>query len=294
MIDANTADERIRKAFHASGPYRDLHAKGTFATGTFVATSRAAELCTAAHLQGQPVPVLVRLSNGSGDPKSKDKAPDVRGMGVRFQTDAGITNLVGQTGPHFPVNDPEKFIEITEGIADPKKPWKLLAFLAKNPGVIGKLAANGKAGALKAPKSYAEASFFMVHAYRWIAPDGTQRWVRYIWRPVDVAPTAKHQGPNWLIDEFATRLTAGPARWELEVSVASESDDPHDATSEWKPAEVFNAGTLTVDAVTADPEGNGTVIVFDPTKIVPGIELSDDPILHFRAGVYTASARHRA
>lgn len=293
-MDANAADTRLRQAFHADGPHRTLHAKGTYAGGTFTATQRAAELCTAAHLQGAPVPVLVRFSNGSGNPTSPDKAPDVRGMSVSFRTEAGATDLLGQTAPRFPVKDPEKFIQMTEAVAAHTKPWKLAAFLAKNPGVVGALGANARAGAIKPPRSFAEATYYPVHAYAWVAPDGTRRWVRYVWRPIDVAPTAAPAGPNWLADELASRLDQGPARWDLEVSVASDSDDPHDPTSTWQPVETFVAGTLTVDATAPDPEAGNGIMVFDPTRVIPGIELSQDPILHFRAAAYSASAAHRA
>ena len=294
MTDANAADARLRQAFHASGPHRTLHAKGTYASGSFTATPRAAELGTAAHLQGTPVPVLVRFSNGSGNPKSPDKAPDVRGMSVSFKTEAGATDLLGQTAPRFPVKDPALFVQMTEAVAAHTKPWKIAAFLAKNPSAFGPLAANAKAGAIKPPKSFAEATYYPVHAYAWTAPDGTKRWVRYIWRPIEIAPTAAPTGPNWLADELGSRLANGPARWDLEVSVASDSDDPHDPTSVWKPVETFVAGTLTVDATAADPEAGGGITVFDPTRIIPGIELSNDPILLFRAAAYSASANHRA
>lgn len=294
MIDANAADARLRQAFHATGPHRTLHAKGTYASGTFTASRRAAELGTAAHLQGLPIPVLVRFSNGSGNPKSPDKAPDVRGMSVSFKTSAGATDLLGQTAPRFPVKDPGKFVEMTEAVAAHTKPWKLAAFLAKNPSVLGPLVANAKAGAIKPPKSFAEATYYPVHAYAWVGPDGSKRWVRYVWRPVDVGATSAPAGANWLAEELANRLVHGPVRWELEVSVASKSDDPHDPTSLWKPAETFIAGTLTVDASEADPEADGSITVFDPTRIVPGIELSSDPILLFRAAAYSASANHRA
>ena len=292
--DPASADARLRQAFGASGPHRTLHAKGTYASGTFTASPRAAELGTAAHLQGSPIPVLVRFSNGSGNPTAPDKAPDVRGMSVSFKTGVGATDLLGQTAPRFPVKDPEKFVEMTEAVAAHTKPWKLAAFLVKNPGVLAPLAANARAGAIKPPKSFAQATYYPVHAYAWIAPDGSKRWVRYVWRPVDVAATADPAGSNWLAEELANRLARGPARWELEVSVASESDDPHDPTSQWKPTETFVAGTLTVDASAADPEADGSITVFDPTRIIPGVELSNDPILLFRAAAYSASANHRA
>ena len=63
--------------------------------------------------------------------------------------------------------------------------------------------------------------------------------------------------------------------------------------SVWKPREVVDAGTLTVTALADDPEADGGVVVFDPTRIVDGIELSDDPILLYRPQAYSESVKRR-
>ena len=78
--------------------YRALHAKGAFYKATFTATPEAAALTRAAHMQGQPVPAMVRLSNGAGDPDSKDYVPDVRGMAVSFELpDGSRTDVIAAT-----------------------------------------------------------------------------------------------------------------------------------------------------------------------------------------------------
>src|SRR5581483_174943 len=100
----------------------------------------------------------------------------------------GDTDLVSQTAPRFPVTDPERFVQLTVAAAARTKPWKLVAFLAKNPSAIAPLVANAKAGALKPPRSFAEKTYYPVHAYAWIGPDGVTRWVRYVWRPIDGPP----------------------------------------------------------------------------------------------------------
>ena len=69
---------------------RALHAKGTWCSGTFTATPEATALCTAAHLTGDSVPVLARVSNGSGHPRNAEYEFDVRGLAVRGELgDAG-------------------------------------------------------------------------------------------------------------------------------------------------------------------------------------------------------------
>jgi len=81
-------------------------------------------------------------------------------------------------------------------------------------------------------------------------------------------------------------------RYTLEVMTAGPGDDPHDPMSVWK-GEWFDAGTIEVTGPDPDREQGGDVVVFDPTRVVDGIELSDDPILRFRPGAYSASVSRR-
>jgi catalase len=293
MLDAVEAIDRINAVFGRHLRTRALHAKGAFYEGTFTATPAAAERTIAGHLQGDPVPILVRWSNGAGNPKSPDKAPDVRGMAVSFKLPDGTsTDLLGQTAPRFPVPTPEDFVDFVEAS---QKPVLLPVFLLKHRGALGSLRATIKAKALAAPASYAAATYYPIHAYGWIAPDGSRRWVRYVLKPVDFAPLAqKFSGPDALRDEIAARLAQGPAVFDLQVTVAGPGDDPHDPMSVWKGSEEFSAGHLTITDVAPDPEADGSLKVFDPTRVVEGIELSDDPILRYRAHAYSESANRRA
>lgn len=295
MSDPSPAQaiDRIRAAFRTgSGRHRTLHAKGAFYAGTFAASPRAGELCRALHLSGEAVPVLVRWSNGGGDPSVPDKAPDVRGMAVKFQLpDGTATDLLGQTAPRFVVRTPEAFVEFVEAA---QSPVRLPLFLLRHRDAVGPLVANAKAKAIAAPSSYADPTYYPVHAYRWLAADGSAVWVRYVLRPTSSPFDGGFSGPDRLGEEMAARLAAGPVTFVLEVSVASAGDDPHDPMSVWKPAETFDAGTLTITSVAPDPEAGGGVTVFDPTRVVDGIELSDDPILRYRPAAYSESVARRA
>lgn len=288
--------DRLRAAFGRpvgfDTRHRTLHAKGLFYAGTFVATPRAAELCTAGHLQGDEVPILVRWSNGGGNHRAPDRSPDVRGMSVSFKLpDGTATDLLGQTAPRFPVRTPDEFIAFTEAAV---KPARMPGFLLRHRHAVAPLLANARAKALAPPASYAVVTYNPVHAYRWLAPDGTGSWVRYLLRPrASTEPEGTFEGRDRLRSELAARLAAGPVSYTLEVSVAGADDDPHDPMSTWRPREVFDAGTLTVTDVADDPEAEGGVVVFDPTRVVDGIELSDDPILHYRAGAYSESVKRR-
>jgi catalase len=297
MADGNTIDpeqavDRINGVFGGHDGDRTLHAKGAFYAGTFTATPRAAALCRAAHLQGDQVPVRVRWSNGAGK-RNPDKVPDVRGMAVSFRLpDGTATDLLGQTSPRFPVRTVEDFLELVEAA---EKPWKLPLFLARHPGAAPALLASARAKALVSPHSYAEVAYYPIHAYKWIAADGTESWVRYRFTPHDGRdrrPAGEFNGPDRLREEIVARLAAHPVRHTLDVQVAGPGDDPHDPTSAWK-GDFFDAGTIEVTGPEPDPEDGGNVVVFDPTRVVDGLELSDDPILRYRPSAYSVSVGRR-
>jgi catalase len=96
------------------------------------------------------------------------------------------------------------------------------------------------------------------------------------------------------LDELRARLGAGPVQWSLVFQFPTPVDRLDDASRAWpetRPTVV--AGTLTVNRVDAD-QGPLETLVFDPTGVVPGLELSSDPLLRFRSDVYGESHRRRA
>lgn len=299
MTTPEQAVDAINAVYGGHSGSRALHAKGRYYTATFTATAEASIRCRAAHLQGTPVPTIVRLSNGSGHFASVDRAPDVRGLAVSFRPAAGgATDLLAQTAPRFPVHTVAEFVELTRASAlAPRKPWLLPAFLARHPSAIPAMAANLRAGAVNPPTSFAVAKFYAVHGFRWLDADGGSLWVRYTWLPergVEPGPKPDRSDADYLQHEFVSRLSDGPVRFTLSVQIAGEGDDPHDPTSVWRSPNRINAGTLAITAPDPSRETGGELIVFDPTRLIDGIELSDDPILRFRPSAYSVSAARRA
>lgn len=292
MVEPEQAIDQINEIFGKHPGYRALHAKGAFYTGTFNATPRAAALSRAGHLQGEPVPIRVRWSNGGGNPKISDKAPDVRGMAVSFRlADGTATDLLGQTAPRFPVRTPEAFLAMAKAV---QKPYLMPLFLAKHLDAFPALLSTIRSKATVPPYSYAEVTYYPVHAYKWVAADGTETWVRYRFTPCGGArPEGTFSGADRLREEIAARLAAGPVDYTLEVQQAQAGDDPDDPMALWT-GEFFDAGTLTITGPDPSRETNGEIVVFDPTRIVDGIELSRDPILLYRPSAYSASAGRRA
>lgn len=300
MVSVDDAVNAFEERFGSHDGARRLHAKGWTYRGEFTAAPAATALTRAAVFSGDPISVVARVSNGGGNPDEPDFAPDVRGLAVKFSHDDGALDIVTQSAPKFPVRSLERFVEFVRaneqssaGLA------RLAAFVAKDPGtVLPALVAD--APALKPPVSYAEQRYFAVHAYVWVAADGTRRAVRYTWEPEAGvhflrAKEAKALGPNYLHEEFDRRLAAGPVRFQLLVQLAEPGDPTDDPTRLWPASrEVVEAGTLELVAPETERETNGDILVFDPTRVVDGIELSDDPVLAVRTLIYSESVRRRS
>lgn len=287
---------KIHERFGAHDGHRALHAKGVLCKGAFTATPRARELTRAGHMGGEPVPATVRFSNGGGDPTVPDYAPDVRGLAVAFHlADGSRTDILSQTIRRFPFRDQEGFFDaLAVSKPSPTALLKMPLFALRHPRAVAGLGEANKA--LNRRASFAAREYFPFHAYEWIDADGGERFVRYSWLPTVDEPDfskdeVKRRGRDYLFEELAERLERGPVRMELEVQIAGEGDDPDDPSSVWpEDRERVVVGTLEVTAIDPDADDG---IVFDPVRVVDGIEPSNDPVLRYRPDVYTLSHARR-
>jgi catalase len=295
-----TPEQAVDAANHVFGRHaghRALHAKGILCRGTFTATPAAAGLTRAAHLRGDPVPATVRLSNGAGDPASPDYAPDVRGLAVKFDLpDGGQTDMVAQSLPWFAFHDPEGFVEFMRvQKREPAMAWRFPAYLIRHPHMIRALRIN--LPALKTPESYTTLRYYGIHAFHWLASDGSSRYVRYTWLPQAgdhrISPReAKSRGRDYLQQELRQRLSGGPARFRLELQIAAPGDPVDDPAERWPPSrQTVDAGTLEI--IEVDEGADQNALVFDPVRVTDGIELSHDPVLRFRPRAYSESVSRR-
>lgn len=293
IVDAMNAVHGVHPGFRA------VHAKGVCCEGEFTATQEIREFCIAPHLQGTPVPVTVRFSSGSGKPTRADGARDERGMAVKFHLPGDrTTDMVGLTLPVFFAKDPTDFLALLEAQRpDPAtgKPdlERIAAFADEHPETQK---AFGFVMFTMSPASFANCTFYGIHAFRYEAPDGTKRWARYRWVPEAGESTltdaeTRALGRDYLRAEMASRLAGGTAVFDLFLQLAEEGDDPTDPTQPW-PEErtLVPAGRLTLTRFLdreCDP------MIFDPARLVEGIEPSEDPILQMRSPAYSVSFERR-
>jgi catalase len=247
-------------------------------------------------MAGQPVPATVRFSNGGGDPTVPDYVPDVRGIAVSFHlADGSRTDILGQTIAHFPFPDQEGFFAALEvSKRDLSSLLKLPWFALRYPKAVMGLPEVNKTMAER--RSFAARTYFAFHAYRWLDAAGGERFVRYRWLPTVDEPQlskteARERGRDWLFEEMAERLERAPVRMELEVQIAAGDDNPDDPSDEWPDdRERVIVGTLEVTGVDEDADDG---IVFDPVRVVDGVEPSGDPVLNYRPAVYSLSHAER-
>jgi catalase len=280
--------------------YRPAHAKGVLCEGIFTPNPAAASISRASHLQGDPVPIAVRFSDFAGIPTVRDSDANAspRGLGIRFHLpDGADTDIVAHSYNGFPVATAEEFLTFLKALAssgsDAPKPTPLETFLASHPRAKLFVAPR------PVPASFAAESYYGVDAFRFINRAGAARLGRYRIHPVggehylDTAAVAASPA-NFLFEELATRLTLGPARFHLFVQLAEHWDQTNDASISWPDDRLrIELGTLAVTRNVADSDAAQRRLRFDPTRLVDGIELSDDPLLIARSAVYALSYERR-
>jgi len=303
---------------------RPIHTIGVGVEGYFEASDVAKTYCIAEHFQGQRVPVSVRFSNGSGSPAQHDGWSDVRGMATRFHLKDGATDLIAMTLGEFFVRTVEEFFDLTTAarqtpVTKPSLWEKFLAIIQfkvpppdpypgqKASGDAGTLAyanthrfaqlAIVQAGSIGAPVSYVRASYHAVHTFIIEGPDGVRRPVRFSWKPVAGVRTTDPKDPPidvYLKKELEDRLSDWPARFLLMMMIGEPGDALEDPAQPWPARRVrVVMGTLTLTKVAEDQEAAAEKIGFNPWRLVPGIEASDDPILLARRDAYQESQQRR-
>jgi catalase len=168
---------------------RAVHAKGLVCEGTFTPTAAAASLSRATHFQRDSVPVTVRFSDFAGVPTIPDGDPNAspRGLGIKFHLPGGVdSDIVAHSHNSFPVGTAEEFLGFLQALASSSsgptapKPTPIEAFLGTRPRALAFATAPKPV-----PMSFATESYYGVHAFRFINPEGASRSARYQIHPAE-------------------------------------------------------------------------------------------------------------
>ena len=283
--------------------FRPVHAKGIVCSGTFRGAPQARDVSRALHLQGQAVPTVIRFANASGNPGVHDGVASTRSLAAKFQLpDGKNADILANSVEGFPVRTPEDLLaflraQLPDSVTGQPAPDAIPRFVETHPAArafIERLTQK------PVPASYGQASYHGEHAFRFTASDGTSRFGRYHWVPeageAYLSPDeASTRNANFLREELESRMRNSPVVFHLLLQLAGEGDPTDDVTALW-PADrpLVELGRLEVSAISPTSAADERRLVFDPTNLTDGIDLSADPILLARSAAYSISYDHRS
>jgi catalase len=290
--------DALNKVYGAHPGYRANHAKGIVVEGHFKATPEAAKLSRAKLFDGSAIPVTVRFSDAGGVPTIPDGDPNANphGMAIKYHLPGGDTDMVIVSLHFFPVATGEDFRDLLLAIADSPKdaphPNKLEQFLAAHPQAPKAFATTAT------PYSFAHEEFYGIDAFNFVDAAGNKQAVRYRMVPEklvhlkpDIAPKMK---PDFLAFDLRRRLDQKPVTFHLKAQLAAPGDQTRDPSQPWpEDRRLVDLGTLTLDKVVPDSAAAEKKLLFTPTSLTDGIELTDDPLPLIRTSAYAVSFSRR-
>lgn len=278
---------------------RRSHAKGICVKGSFTPDKDVGKWTKSASF-AKEVPVLGRFSIGGGNPKASDKDKTGRGLALRFDPDGTSTDFVMLTAPIFFAKTPEQVLGFFKARAagpDGKPdPAKVKAFSDANPDTTKQ---GAWVGARPVPASYADTSYFSIHAFTLTNADGKATTAKFKLVPAGgekglTADELKDKTDDFQTTEIKERLGKGPATFNLTAQLQKDGDPVNDPTVLWPDEghEFVTLGTVSIAAVEADATCDAGT--FDPTNLAEGIAgPTEDQIFPLRSGAYAVSFGRR-
>src|SRR6266404_8782712 len=279
--------------------FRAFHAKGVVVEGSFKASAEAAQFSRAMLFNGSIIPVTARFSDGSGMPTVPDGSPAMpRGIAIKYHLPGGAdTDMVTNSFKFFPVGTGEDFRDLLQAITastpDAPHPNKVEQFFGSHPN------APKAIGSLPIPDSFADEEYHGIDAFIFVNKSGQKQAVRYVIAPEKLvhitAEEAAKQSPDYLFDDLAKRIAQQPVVFHLKAVLADPSDQTKDASQPWPDdRKVVDLGVLTLTKAVPNSQEVEKKLLFLPTNLTAGIELSDDPLPSVRAAAYGVSFGRRS
>ncbi len=296
-------------------PERVVHAKGSGAHGFFEVTEDVTQFTKASFLSkvGKRTPMFARFSTVAGEQGFPDTVRDPRGFALKFYTDEGNFDMVGNNTPVFFVRDPTKFQDFIHsqkrlpdtGLRSNEMQWDFWTLSPESAHqVIILMSDRG------IPKTYRNMNGYSSHTYSWINAGGQRFWVKYHFKTV--------QGIETLTDDEAAAIVAADhdhhrrdlwealargeaAEWRLEMQImpfeeaADYRFNPFDLTKVWPHGDYppIQVGRMVLDRNPANFFAETEQSSFNPSNLVPGTGLSPDRMLMGRVFSYHDTHLHR-
>jgi catalase len=305
--------EKITHFDHERIPERVVHARGAAAHGVFRSYGNAASATRARFLaeKDRETPVFVRFSTVAGSRGSADTVRDVRGFAVKFYTDEGNFDLVGNNMPVFFIQDGIKFPDVIHAVKphpDREIPqaqsahdtfWDFVSLHTEATHHVMWLMSDRAI-----PRSYRTMEGFGVHTFRLVTARGKTTLVKFHWKPVagvhsllwEEAQLAAGMDPDFHRRDMADGIDNGAfLEWELGLQLLPDSGDqtfegidlldPTKLVPE-ELAPVKPVGLLTLNRNPTNYFAETEQVAFHTGNLVPGIEITDDPLMQARMFSY--------
>ena len=304
--------EKITHFDHERIPERIVHARGSGAHGVFESYGDFSSLTKAAPFAaaGKVTPVFTRFSTVAGERGSTDTARDARGFAVKFYTDAGVWDLVGNNMPVFFIQDAMKFPDFVHAVKpEPHNGmpqaasahdtfWDFVSLMPESTHMLMWVMSDRAI-----PRSYRMMQGFGVNTYRLINADGDARFVKFHWTPKlgthslvwDEAVKLSGADPDFHRRDLWDAIEGGAyPEWELGFQTFTEEEadgysfDVLDATK-LVPEElvpITPIGRMTLNRNPDNFFAETEQVAFCTAHVVPGIDFSNDPLLAGRIHSY--------
>ncbi|WP_024795377.1 catalase [Tomitella biformata] len=295
-------------------PERQPHAKGGGAFGRFEVTNDVSAYTKTDMFQpGKVTETLIRFSTVAGERGSPDTWRDPRGFAIKFYTEQGNFDMVGNNTPVFFMRDPMKFQDFIRSqkrradnnLRDHDMQWDFWTLSPESAHQVTWL--MGDRGI---PRSWRHMNGYSSHTYMWVNADGERFWVKYHFKT--------DQGVECLTQEEADRLVSEDTdyhvrdlwqsidrgdlpSWTLKMQIMPFEDavdyrfNPFDLTKVWPHSDypLVEVGKMTLDRNPDDYHTQIEQAAFEPSSMVPGTGPSPDKMLLGRLFSYPDSHRHR-
>lgn len=311
LLEDHLMREKLMHFDHERIPERVVHARGSAAHGVFEAYKGASKVCKSAFLQeGVKTPVFTRFSTVAGSRGSTDLARDVRGFAVKFYTEEGVFDLVGNNIPVFFIQDgikfpdfihavkPEPHNEIPQAQSAHDTFWDFVSLSTESTHMLLWLMSDRAI-----PRSLRMMEGFGVHTFRLIDEDGNARFAKFHWRPTlgthsllwDECLKISGKDPDFHRRDLFEAIANGAfPEWELSVQLIEPKDefsfdfdllDPTKLVPE-EEVPLTPLGKMTLNRNPENFFAETEQVAYCVSHIVPGIDFTNDPLLQARLFSY--------